>query len=352
MYIGSMILMETGLQMRNFIFKFLTAAVLVVSFVGCGFKSTETSAPAAAPSKAPGSSNMQVGPGSGNGGKGVVIKGRLYLLDLVEAGIEKSPFFDETVQVPPYVRARVAQVFATLDDFPVDLVARKLAEIMSRNYAMGLLMLKTMELYRWRFVDIDLAPVHDQREGVKVQEGGYIQLAKRLSVSIIINRSAWKKMDTANRVALIFHESNYAFAKPFKLASGYFAQDVGAVQEFTAALFTKPREGGQNLYYAGARVYPMEFDFGGTILVNDHSWLGEGDSVYTPPLVFVNPEAEIYFARKDLTRIDGSSYRYRGFSLISEGTRQYLLDEAVSRMCSQLPQDAVDRFHRTEPGNF
>ena len=196
------------------------------------------------------------GPGSGNGGKGVVINGNPYLLDLVEAGLEQKAHIDLTLKVDPAVHERVAKAFASEPSFPVDLIALKLTEVMNAEFEQGLLMLKTMEIFQWRLVNLPPAPVNDQRNGVQVELPAYVQLAKRLETAIIIDRTMWNLLDPANQTALIFHEIIYAYAKLFKTHDGYMVQDTGAVQEFNAFLFGPSLRERGGIGWAADRVYP------------------------------------------------------------------------------------------------
>src|SRR3954468_6367024 len=149
---------------------------------------------------------LHAGPSSGNGGKGVLINGQTYLLDFVEGGIEEHPFFNENVNPDRKIIERVYSVFGNIADFPIEEVAQKLTEIYQQSAAIGILMLKTMELYSWSLVNLPPKPVKDQREGVQVEAANYVQAAKRLRTNIILGREAWKKMDRANRTGLIIHE--------------------------------------------------------------------------------------------------------------------------------------------------
>ncbi len=181
------------------------------------------------------------GPGSGNGGKGVMVEGKLYLFDLVEAGVEKDPYFDPSVTDTQAMQDEIVQnvTFAKDPSFPVALVAQKLVEVMRNDFVIGALMLKTLELYQWRLVDLDLMPLNDHRQDVKAEAKDLIQLARRETRSILISRNAWNMLDLANRTALIFHEIIYAFATPQKTPMGTFIQDIGMVQENVGFLFSE-----------------------------------------------------------------------------------------------------------------
>src|SRR5262249_15653934 len=135
------------------------------------------------------SASYATGPGSGNGGKGVLINGMPYLLDLVEGGVEENPYFAPNTQVDPELLDGVTKAFANTPHVPVYLIAKKLTEISKIQYIFALMMLKTMEVYQWKFVNLPPEEVNDQRNGVKVDPDNRIQLAKRLQKSIIIDKN-------------------------------------------------------------------------------------------------------------------------------------------------------------------
>jgi hypothetical protein len=211
----------------------------------------------------PHSGSSSEGPGSGNGGKGVLIDGKPYLLDLVEAGLEKSPHFDEKVAVDPKILERVKKIFPDDKVFPVERIAQKISEVMEISFNYGLLMMKTMELFEWRLVAFAPKVVNDQREGVEVKPQDYVQIAKRLHHAIIFDEHRFPQMDEANRTATVFHEIAYAFATPIDLGGGKFRQDTGAVQEFTALLFSTELRKDNLIHRVIHRIFPKEFNFGG-----------------------------------------------------------------------------------------
>ena len=66
----------------------------------------------------------------GNGGDGLLDGGHLYLLDLVEAEVERRPYYDETVAPLAWIQERLAANLAeSLPDAPVDLLAQTITEI-------------------------------------------------------------------------------------------------------------------------------------------------------------------------------------------------------------------------------
>jgi hypothetical protein len=152
---------------------------------------------------------------AGNGGDAIQIGNKLYLLDLVEAGVEESPQIDLTAQPSAELSKRVDQ--ALPEGFPKPLVAKKLTEIERINPMMSHIILRAMELYQWKLVNSALLDVADENTELVVPANKLFQLAIRKSVSILVDRSLWQKLDDANKTALVFHETLYALDAPRNL---------------------------------------------------------------------------------------------------------------------------------------
>ncbi|MGE0525994.1 MAG: hypothetical protein AB7G93_08930 [Bdellovibrionales bacterium] len=326
----------------------LIAALIVPIFVACARKEGRASGPPSGskqPSAPPDNMVMTDGPGSGNGGKGVLIDGKPFLLDLVEGGVEKSPYFSPDVEVPKDIRDRLVKVFGHDSRFPIDLIGRKLIEVQNTFFQPGFLLLKSMELFRWRFVNLPPASVNDQREGLKANPRQYVQLGKRLQKTIIIDTNYWEQLNEGNRVALIFHEAAYAMARPIKMREGFFKQDTGAVQEFVAFLFMPPRDGSPRdrvttLQAMMDRIKPENFDFTAGLIRNE--------SIDT---VFVTPTVHFYFTQeksaKRIKEIDDISGVIIAHSF-HEGSDFFVnwLEQAV---CHDIPQGAALAYEIKKP---
>lgn len=276
------------------------------------------------------------GPGSGNGGSGVLLDGKPYLLDLVEGGVEKDPYFNPKVSAAPEILQAVQKIFVNNPQFPVELIARKITEISQIQYVYALLMLKTMEVFQWKLVNLPPEPVNDFRPGVALPNGSRLQLAKRLEKSIIIDKSAALQMTPENLTALIFHETAYAFAKPVKGVQGFMAQDVGAVQEFTAFLFTPPT-GAQlnNFIVMIENIYPANFyqlGYGG-IVKNVSDRIGQ---IQVNPVVnFKLGNNKLEMKPKKILSLDG----LRLFEDRNGGDESFSVQYAQQEICRQLPVD-------------
>jgi hypothetical protein len=282
------------------------------------------------PAKPADQHGFDMGPGSGNGGKGVLIDGKPYLLDLVEGGVERNPYVDRKIDVDPELLAGVQKAFTNLPLMPTELIARKLTEISKTRYILALLMLRTMGLFQWKFVILPPEEVNDQRQGVTVGVSQQFQLAKRLQRSIIIDKKMAQRMDPENLTALVFHETAYAFARPIADGKGTFYQDVGAIQEFTAFLFTPPTdEQLNNMFLMMDRIYPENF-----------YQVGHGGIVKDDRLnrIQVNPSIR-YKMGKDKLDLDG-----RTIVTIDDevsqgllGNEEFYLKWSKQEICRQIP---------------
>ncbi len=149
---------------------------------------------------------------AGNGGDAILIGNNLYLLDMVEAGVEENPQIDLSAQPSVELQKRVDHAFP--QGFPTDLIAKKLVEIKRVNPMMALVLVKTMELYQWKLVNSALLDIADEHTNLKIPRKNIFQLAIRKSASILVDRSLWAKLDKGNQTALVFHEILYALDKP------------------------------------------------------------------------------------------------------------------------------------------
>ncbi len=202
------------------------------------------------------------GPGSGSGGKGVRVGEKVFLLDFTESGIEQDPAIDPQASLKPEFIVRLAKAFKGDVNFPLKGIAQKLAQILNVDYGFGITLLKTIEAYEWKFVEIEPSRLEDQREGLCIDSDKYVQVGKRLGRVIIIHRPSWNQMDEKNRIGLVFHEIIYALA-PLKSevnasdGTKTYWQDTGAVQELNAFLFSRTDFTLKDLGAAGASRFSL-----------------------------------------------------------------------------------------------
>lgn len=177
-----------------------------------------------------------------HGGDGVYIKllDKMFLLDLVEAGVEDEPIFDRNIAVDPDIAKRVDILFRGASEAPTDLIAIKLSEIASVDSLLAATLLKTMELHQWRLVRADLVNVPDEDSVLKFGDHELVQLAIRRLQTISIAREHWNRLSAEHKAALIFHESVYALIRPTVAKSGHgnLLQDPVKVREIIGHLFS------------------------------------------------------------------------------------------------------------------
>jgi len=157
---------------------------------------------------------------AGNGGYGVYVGDQLYLYDFVEAGIEKTAFFDDTLEIDQEITGRVAMALGHIQGMPLSLISRKLTEIKGQDPAMAEFLMKAMQMYSWKApASLRLIPLDDTDGPLLVaEEKGYIQLAVRRRKNIFIDRKYWKLLDEKNKTGLVFHEIFYSYL-PFQKRS-------------------------------------------------------------------------------------------------------------------------------------
>jgi hypothetical protein len=151
--------------------------------------------------------------GGAHGGVGIVLDRKIYLLDLVEAGVQKDPFFDADVPTRPDFQEQVdlALTNLKLKQSTRVLIAKKLSELdrISRSAALEILL--GMKMYSWRMVDAKLMPTYDEHTAILRPEGTRVQLASRTTRTIMLSKQDTDQLDDANLAALVFHEILFAF---------------------------------------------------------------------------------------------------------------------------------------------
>lgn len=175
----------------------------------------------------------------GNGGQGVVLGERIYLLDLVESGIERDPVVRRDAVSDGAWSSRLGAALSGIDDAPLALVAAKLQEIRALHPTLAFSLLLASESLRWLPVESELESIPD-RVGV-IETGRYeiVQLAVRAGRSVRIHRPSWKRLDEVNRAALLVHELVYSLIEPSRREDGFSEQSAVRAREITAFLFSR-----------------------------------------------------------------------------------------------------------------
>ncbi|MCM2279674.1 MAG: hypothetical protein NDJ89_16490 [Oligoflexia bacterium] len=178
----------------------------------------------------------------GNGGQGVVLGDRLFLLDLVESGMESSVFIDSSAEADSVIdgifRDRLTAAFRELEDLPLALVLRKFEEIRRIDEPLSFALLLAAEKLRWAPVETELEAIPDRAGVVAVSRYEVVQLAVRAGRSVRVYLPGWRRLDPSNRAALLVHELVYALMKPNRRSDGFSEQEGIRAREITAYLFS------------------------------------------------------------------------------------------------------------------
>lgn len=158
----------------------------------------------------------------GNGGNGVFLENKFYVLDLVEADSHTQPFIKESASQYYYNRLKYA-LHAFQDPSLVALVARKITEFGSLDLIYTEALLRTFEAVRWNLVDyrLTLMPV------ITPVAADLHQIAIRTSDNILIDRYYWNLLNPEHRMALLFHEVNFILIRPSATADDDDLQKSG-----------------------------------------------------------------------------------------------------------------------------
>lgn len=185
----------------------------------------------------------------GNGGDGIIIRGKIYVLDLVESGVEEDPYFDSSIKTDPKIKARIEKILPA-KDYPTELLANKIQEIAKLDPIYAQILLRTMELYNWRQVNSALLDIKDETSILAYKN--LVQLAVRKNTFILIDKGLWAKLDAKNQAALIFHEVLYAYMKGnnsdhVRELNGYIFSEFFHLQGLEGFI----RLAGRPVYYQG-----------------------------------------------------------------------------------------------------
>jgi|GEM_PF-5555691 len=192
--------------------------------------------------------NAFAGPGTvGNGGDGVEIDGKLYLLDLVEFGGREGDHI--TPHIDPSIEPRESDLerlsaLDSLNDSGVVIdkreIAAKLAEIRAVNPGLAEALLRVIGMYEWEYSNYPLVDVGDENTKVNLPR---VQLGIRQRTRIDTAREALLRLQQNNRTAYVFHEIVYALVRPTPIVTNgerpLVAQRSSVARQITAYLFSR-----------------------------------------------------------------------------------------------------------------
>jgi hypothetical protein len=219
--------------------------------------------------------------GVGNGGDGLQLNGKVYVLDLVESGAEESPFFDPRFQAREQFTIRLQRTLGHLPDLNIQKLSRKLnelARVVSPFFAR--MLLQTIEKFNWVVVSQTLVDIPDEDSVLDYPAGMLIQLAVRRDTVIRIGRLAWSNLNEDHKIALITHEAIYAIT-PVQLTSNQIEfQPSSRARDINGMIYTQYDSNSLNAMMENYRfphhsgVYEVN---GGLARVHDQTWSLESD---------------------------------------------------------------------------
>jgi hypothetical protein len=173
----------------------------------------------------------------GNGGVGVGINNKIYMLDLVEYGIQDQPYFGKKTPIGG-IRETLTSIFAdtNLTNIPLDNFEQKISDVMNVDYFMARTMLEAMKGLDWRLVDSSLIRLNDENTVLNPQN--IEQVAIRVGLVVYIDKSLWSKLNDANKVVLLIHETLFAMANVDQYAK-VKSQSAPDTRQHTGLFFTK-----------------------------------------------------------------------------------------------------------------
>lgn len=173
------------------------------------------------------------------GGHGVQIGKRVYLLDLVEKGIERTP---DVVNLSPWWLApeRYWELTFQVPDLDTDLLQKKVSDVAVVDPVFAAAIQRTLMALSWSVVHVPLKPV-DADSTLRVPIS---QVALRTYDHVQIDGRLWAKMDRVNRVALFLHEAISALAAR-ELTAAPVARSLTA-NLFTSSYLLRAHEDTQN----------------------------------------------------------------------------------------------------------
>jgi hypothetical protein len=150
----------------------------------------------------------------GHGGNGITFKGKLYLFDFFEAGIEGQEFVNTGIANEMGIGDRLRKHILSGDATALNLTINKLNEIYKVAPEFALRLHEYFLNYEWRFLAPELFKVRDIGFTPILNNGNLpvISLAVRDDESkiVYIDKERWKTLDAKNRSGLLFHEILYA----------------------------------------------------------------------------------------------------------------------------------------------
>lgn len=154
------------------------------------------------------------GGNSSAGGDGVIIKGKSYLLDFVEANIHEKIYFRNPENYSPIVAQAISDNIG-IDIETARLISSKLGELHDKNVVLEFLIKWRILRLDWNIVPRNLIHIRDEDTVLEFNNHELVQLAVRQDSTVYINQDQWELLDVVNRTGLIIHEVMYSLRDSF-----------------------------------------------------------------------------------------------------------------------------------------
>jgi len=301
--------------------------------------------------------------GPGNGGNAVLMEdGKYYLLDFVEAGIERSSHLaDQPVRLFKGSKRKLKiRRWASrhLVIFPADtqeLILQQLERLESFNPYASAVIMGAIRMHSWVFVNYPLKDVLLDDGYLSIPSQMVTQVAVRGGKIIRIQKQIWEKMDSFNQMGLVFHEALYSLISLTKDLNGSLKQESWKVREILSRMML-----------ANTDQQAMETVLYGNLETMDFmkpEFRNSSDQAITPFLnyegkfVFQIDESYEYHLRPKQNHTIGFSHGNEYFMVepeidttLESKAEQPLWKERLSLFCEVIPNEAQvelwEEFHQ------
>lgn len=173
----------------------------------------------------------------GNGGEGYESEGVLYTRDLFSYQVHKNPYIGNTQD--QMLKAPISSIIGLeLSVEEQNLLNKKITDINEIFPSLGDNILLAIQYFRWNFTEEPLGLINPDPSRIAVDPTKRVAIANRYLQNILLNKSAFNRLDHENKIALIIHEAVYALIRVQRHNQiGY--QNLETARQITAGFFDK-----------------------------------------------------------------------------------------------------------------
>ncbi|KYG64792.1 hypothetical protein AZI86_11345 [Bdellovibrio bacteriovorus] len=174
----------------------------------------------------------------GSGGEGYESEGQIYTRDLYDYDLHKTPWFGNDRD--PILEARLKnwdQLDLSAEER--DLLLRKLTDLNARHPYLGDDIMMVLEYFRWSYSNEKLVLLEPDEIRKPIDKTKRVSIANRFINSILVERNAFQKLDSKNKIALLLHEAIYSLTDIHYNEKGMAVVSVATARLITSTLFDK-----------------------------------------------------------------------------------------------------------------